>query len=264
MKKIFLVGASVFALGMGSAMAGNESEVFQADTSNTATVSQTQAGAAGNDSLVDQGGQRGSVFVEQVGSGNISDAIQQAAARDGIITVNQSGSANTSDVIQGEVKKIGVHASRAEVDQTGDSNEALIRQGTASTFERYNGTIEQVGNTNLATIYQSATVGGAGRMTSSRASIFQNGNGNEAVTEQYPTGSIGNGLGSGNNSDTQQLGDGSYASVSQAGGGNSSTVQQDVVAGGVGHFAQVTQIGNGHDSMVSQIGSGHSVTVTQN
>lgn len=265
MKKFFLVGASVFALGMGSAMAGNISDVDQANESNTATVNQNHDGVGNeNRSTVEQYGQRGSAIIEQVGSGNTSSALQSADARNGVMTVYQKGVDNESSIEQASVRQQSAHTIRptASVDQRGDENDAVITQGTAVVVTRVQATIEQVGNNNDGSIFQSVQAGSASQ-TGPFASIFQGGDDNIAVTTQYATGGIGAGLGSYNSSTTVQRGNGSDALVTQAGGRNTSGVTQDVDGGGTGHEATVTQFGSAHDSIVNQAGSDHTALVSQ-
>ena len=121
-KRILMVGASVLALGVGSAMAANVSNVNQPGGGNTATVGQ---GATGNNlSDIQQAAENGTATVDQVGGTNTSN-INQVAPGDGFsATVDQSGDgSNLSSIYQKDAT--AKTATVTQISTSGDQNKAV-------------------------------------------------------------------------------------------------------------------------------------------
>lgn len=266
MRNAFLIGASVFALGIGSAVAdqsttindtseGSVNIINQSASDTLSTITVTQTGEAedapgtvnaapgvnvhidqvsDDDSMVD-------VVQDGAGDGNSIYVDQDALGGPSSVMASQMGEANQGDLIQGAADShIGLH-------QDGEANMAMVNQTADETMAE----IGQWGESNSASISQmasenTASVNQWGEMNS--ASVLQDGETNDADVVQGADGAPVEM----NVAEVIQSGTESFVVVSQLGSENFASATQN---SGVSDGATIT---------INQDGMGGSTTIIQN
>ena len=286
MKKSFLAGVSIFALGFAGSAFANDSDIEQIGDNNLATV--TQTGGSGGTSDIDQtgdddiatvtqsdGGAAGtnSSTIEQIGgSGTQTATVTQTNAGNGpanvsTVTQNATQGGNTVAVAQDG------SGNNADADQGPAASDPLVFFGipfptTPNDVLDNQITINQTGDGNTATGQQILASNG-GERNSISIDQFQSGN----------TATVIQGTGSGAFDPSANDND-NMATIMQDGATNTSSITQ----GGELGLATNTQIGdnnastilqsggipaglplgpNGNTALVTQMGDGNTSTVDQ-
>lgn len=204
-RKILMVGASVFAFGIGTAMAANTSIVNQPAANDSATVDQD---AGNNYSNIQQTATYSSANVKQDGGTN-SSIINQIASGTGFkATVNQSGAGTSS----------------AKITQTDHSNKTASITQDSVAGPANNATIDQRQGTNA---YQKAKIVQEG--WGNTATETQRGSYDDALIKQTTNNNTSTITQTGDNdtaSNYQMAANGSSSTITQSGNANTATVNQ--------------------------------------
>ena len=221
MRNMFLIGASVLALGISSAAAQQTTTVNDDSEGSKNVIEQT---AAGTNSMID---------VEQKGNGedapnfgsaaaNVNVYIDQDSTADSTIMVEQNGQSgsvgNSVSILQTVTATNAANGSDVDTFQRGEGNRAAITQ----TANRADIDLDQDGTDNRATITQTAN----GTM----AVVNQKGIDNIAVVEQMAIDGV--------------------VHVMQNGDDNKATAIQMATA--VADMITINQTGNNGDTSVTQ------------
>jgi hypothetical protein len=255
MRTLLLVGASVFALGIGQAAAQTAPLIDVDDTgnNNSSNITQTAGGTASTVTVIQSqdGIGPGAVVAPDAGSavGGLNVFVQQiSASAASTVRVEQIdngalGGANAASVIQDVLT-----ASTADILQDGTVNGAEINQ----TGQNQTADIDQIGSSNGAIIRQANL--------NNEANIRQDGNLNSASALQEMLGD--------NLANITQFGDGNMATATQDGFMNEATIiQGDALADPAdlanGNIVTVNQTGNESETTVVQLGDTNTGTVNQ-
>ncbi len=205
-------------------LAGSPTSAFARQTSDASSdrgvISSAPAGVA-IDGPVLHGR---SVFISQIGAGNLATVRQTAAAARA--HVRQNGDRNTV-----ELSQQGMARSFADVQQAGDAHDADLTQGGAGANTLY---LLQQGDGNRARAVQEAVAG-----SDNGATLMQTGSDNRMGLSQR---------GADNQAVLVQNGDGNAMSAAQTGDGNQLVW---------------TQIGNGLSDLSIVQGGGQAMQITQ-
>lgn len=237
---------------------------YEDSGNNTAEV--TQRGAGKNAAYIDQVGTgRTNLNYTPAGSYNGPTGVPTATGQEQFAKITQTNNnsganANQAAIQQGD-EGVGGLNNRAEINQRGSGNEALIKQGglgagyTYANEEdgRMDGLIQQTGRNNTAETVQGEI---------DKSITIQNGNGNQAYVNQTPTTNPGGDDRLGRQSFVKQDGASNFAKVYQEGNYGDSSVDQsgnfndaDVAQYGVSDVSNVRQDGNSNEATVTQRGA---------
>ena len=267
MRKVLLLGASILALGAGSAIAA-ESIIIDRGFSSTNTVDQSGASFGGpassnSFSYIEQaaaGVKQGTVNVTQaVGAVSTSSVVQRGDNINPNAKVTQYGygGVNTSSIHQGRSLSADSALNlSAEVFQSAGTNTANILQGSrdiagsgAAQDANLSAVVSQAAGTNRADVfqdgrsntffvYQNAYSGGTNILTADQL-------GNNLYSANYQS-NAGVGV---NSIEVMQRGDSQYSYIAQGGTNNLADVMQTVA--------------NGNSSTIHQTGTNGISTVRQ-
>ncbi|GAB2529053.1 hypothetical protein [Spirosoma aerophilum] len=285
----------------------NSSKSTQTGTLQTVSVVQNGTSNVNNNQQTSRYAQEASIT--QTGLGNTANTLQNAFAGPyNIITVTQNGTGaggNTALVNQSDystisseatvqqngqnlkstIKQLYAYEDIAVTEQTGYENHATINQGNGSrssqnsvatiqqfsVFGPQDATINQLGNTNSAQIFQNNNAG-----PNNVVLINQDGNNNSSLVDQSSIATVSTKgtviqLGNNNEAFLYQKGSGSFtsgsiATVTQTGNFNYTNLTQ---YGGTSNIATIVQTGDQNTvkgltgSSGMQVGSNNSLTITQ-
>jgi hypothetical protein len=255
----------------------NDSEITidQAGSSNSADALQTLGNGnmlididqqgSGNDADVTQRyGQWHDAQIEQAGSDNDVSLIQDNTST--FANVSQDGTGNAADIYQRNYRfEFGGYASRVDVDQIGEENEAWVdSDGFGNNVSIQQGSESRASDGQYASVTQSgednqATIDQFGRGGADHTQI-QNGDNNVATADNQWGSSTGyqEQIGTGNSSLIRQ--NGSHdATVVQDGADNYSWLRQSAFSSD----ATFTQTGDDNQINADQRGVGSEMTVIQ-
>jgi len=265
MKKVTtILAAFLFTAGMAFAQ-NNSATVDQTGDGNDATVTQENSGSniaevsqEGDDNQIDltqrNFGSAGSpgheADLSQDGDNNEADVLSQGGVGVNTVTLDQIGDYNYARIDQ------FWGSNNADVKQDGEENEALVSH--RGTFDS-DASIEQIGNYNDAYIRDAGQ--GTGPNENNSASIFQDGDDNTSVIDQFESNNRASSwiAGDGNTVTQTQFSDGNTQRVEITGSDNTYTVTQEV---GTGNQLYVNSRGTGPGGNTSQ-SNNSSFTATQ-
>ncbi len=278
MKKMILTSASILALSMaGPALAqvvNNDSEIEQAGNNALASVNQS---GTGNESDVVQNGGTGT-FTSGPNAGRSVVATVNQAGTDGTSKIAQDGDRNAASLTQTSASD----GMRSEISQERNRNTATVIQRGTSDGTTINSIVEQTGTQGVAYVEQdSATDGATSSVTQTggdqRASVIQTSGAADSTVVQNGGAQNASVFQDGSSrSNIEQSNRFNEASVRQQGGdGNQSDVFQTGVNGDAGDpdniygsadaltLVGVLQNGNNNVSMINQSGDNQTALVNQ-
>jgi hypothetical protein len=193
--------APAYAVDVNPPVLGaSDSQIDQINNGNSASVSQTASGGAGNASAINQAGDDTATVTQSGGPGTLNSS-----------QIDQSGDNNTSNTLTGLV--VGAAVTQGGVNNENTStitqgslggNTASVNQGLLGSDSENESHIIQNGSDGAVLVDQTGTAG-----TSNESHVTQfNGDANEAIVNQ-------SGAGLTNFSNIGQAGDSNYASVTQ-------------------------------------------------
>lgn len=257
---------SIISQTVNFGTAGHTANVTQDGTDNMGDVLQDQEDAeatliqtgADNQILLKQSGENQASDIVQTGDrnkvGSYNNINNRAFQKNGTSFSNDANSVSISQL--GSDNQIGLwqehHASAANIDQSGDFNEAHLRQTGAPTGLIQSATISQTGDDHYADMNFYGDGNNFSLTQDGNALGGDNGLGNEVDVDVTGDANIGV---------LSQTGTENYADIDVTGNGN---LTVDLTQNGMGNTADMDITGDGNSMSVSQIGDGHIATETIN
>jgi minor curlin subunit len=177
MRKFLMIGASVFALGAGSAWAAPEITLDDSGENNSSQIMQSADDSESSINVIQSQDGDGAL---DIGSaiGGLNVYIDQTVTDDSTIHVEQHDTGDLGGGTSASVMQYVSKASDLSVMQDGSENRALVDQ----MGEEQMATVEQTGEGNTAELWQEAEA--------NTGTIIQMGEDNTATVGQYGEGSI--------------------------------------------------------------------------